>query len=254
MNKSRLQIIFMFLVFLAASIACNTVTGIADRFGETKNTVEAVATEVREGVDLLGTARAIGTQVGGSGLIETAQALATDVGDSEFLKTAQAYATEQGPALLQTVEGFATEQGPRLIETARAFATQEVPGYLETAQAFATEQGPGYIETAQAFATQVASNLGEAPADIPHVEGERNQFYAIQNLVFYLTPLPYPDVVAFYKEQMPANGWEIEEQGTLEAENASVLMYEKDNRKASIALSINPADNHTVVLITILGQ
>lgn len=254
MNQNHPPIILIFLLFLVISIACSTVTGIPERIGDTRNTAEAVATQVHEGVNLLGTARAIATEVGGNGLIETAQALATEAGDSQFLQTAQAFATQQGPALLQTVEGIATEQGPELIETARAFATQEAPGYVETAQALATEQGPELIETAQALATQVATNLGEAPADIPLVEGERSQFYAIENLVFYLTPTPFPDVLAFYQEQMPANGWEKTDQDSLEGENAAVLIYQKDHRNASIALSIDPINQHTIVLITIIGQ
>jgi predicted small secreted protein len=254
MKRDQLQIVGLIVFILAATLACNTVTGIGDRIGDTRGTVEAAVTSVGKGVDILATARAFGTEVGGSGLIETAQALATEVGDSGLVQTAQAFATEQGPALLQTVESVATEQGPAIAETARAFATQEVPGMVETVQAAATQAGPGLMETAQALATQAASSLGEAPADIPLIEGERSQFYGIENLVFYITPATYTDALAFYKEQMPDNGWEKTDQGTLEGDNAAVLMFKKGSRSASVALSINPVDDHTVVLITILGQ
>ncbi|HLA96943.1 MAG TPA: hypothetical protein VJL34_00700 [Anaerolineales bacterium] len=220
MNRRIVRSIGMIVMLLSVSLACN----LGSQLDQARQTAQSVATEVQQGRDFLATSRAIATVVGGSGLIQTAQALATEVGDTGLLETAQAYATEQGPAL------------------------------LATAQALATQQGPGLRETAQALATRAALTLGDKPDDIPVVEGERQNYIASSQLVSYFTPLEFQQVVDFYRAQMPVNGWSPIEQGAVLTENTATLNYVKGERLVSITLTVNPLDNHTIVVITLQGQ
>lgn len=205
------------ILLMVASLACNAV----NQVGEARETVQAVATGVSQGRDLLATMGAIGTQVGGEGWMETAQALATQAGESGLLETAVAFATEQGPSA------------------------------LATAQAFATEQGPSAMATAQAYATQVAGSLGNLPPDIPILDGEKDAFVKSLELVSYITPIEYSQAVEFYKQQMPANGWVQASSGWIETAQTTILRFEKPDKLSTVTITHNPVDNTTVVLITI---
>jgi len=216
------------------TIACQALGGIGERADTVRSTAVSIATDVQEGRDLLGTVRAITTQVGGSGLMQTAQALATQADESGLLSTAQAFATEQGPGLMATAQAFATDQGPGLIETVMAVATQE---------------GPGMIATARAYITQSAQ--GGAPADIPLIEGEKEMFYQSPEMVSYVTPMLYTQAVEFYKNQMPLNGWSKVELDWVETEAVANLQFEKPDRRASVVLTTASGGAKTTVLITI---
>jgi len=198
------------IVLLSASLACQLVS----RIGETKATVQAVASEAKGGVQILGTARAMITQVGGSEMLKTAQAVATDLGQSGLLETAIAVATEEGPGLIETAEAFATKEGPALKETA-------------------------------------AASMGEAPNDIPVIETGKEDFISGEFLVTYSVPMSFQGVVDFYKREMPANGWTKVEANSVEAEKTAALNYEKSDRKAAVTININPLNQHSIVLIVI---
>jgi hypothetical protein len=215
-NLRHLWIISFLVVFV---FACRAFTGLQEDVDTARDQVESVATDIQQGRDLLGTARAIATQVGGSGLIRTAQALATQAGESGLLETAQA---------------FATAQGPGLIETALAVATQEGPSILATAQAYITEAAPG-----------------DAPEDIPILDGDKEMFFQSSQMVSYVISLPYMQVVEYYKSQMPANGWAKEDQDWVEGETVSNLQFEKTNRRASVVVTPAPGGSKTTVLILI---
>jgi hypothetical protein len=217
MRKLRhLWLISFLFVFV---FACRAFTGLQEDVDTARDKVESVATDIQQGRDLLGTARAITTQVGGSGLIQTAQALATDAGESGLLATAQAFATAQGPGLVETVLAVATQEGPALLATAQAYITEAAPG--------------------------------DAPDDIPIIQGDKEMFFQSPKMVSYRIPLPYPQVVEFYKNQMPANGWAEEDQDWVEGETVSNLQYEKTNRRASVVLTSSPGDGKTTVMILI---
>jgi hypothetical protein len=182
---------------------------------------ESLANSAQQGRDFLETAQSLSTDVGGAGMLGTAQAMTTQIGESGLAETAQAFATEEGPKL------------------------------VETAQAVATQQGSGLMETAQAMVTKAAVTFGEKPADIPVIGEEPENFFSTAELVSYFTPIPYLDVLTFYKEQMPANDWVKVDEGWVETENAAVLNFGKPDRNATVTISISPIDNMTVVMITI---
>ena len=202
MKKYQLTGLGVFV--LAITFGCNLISGLGEQITDTRSTVEAAATQANEGLELLGTAKAVVTEVNPKALAETAQAVLTEAADL---------------------------------------------GLVKTAQALATEQGPGLIETAQAAATQFSQDT-PPPADIPIVPGELGNYLAAPGFVSYFTRMPLKDVLNFYQEQMPANGWQRKENGYLETASVVIQPYEKPGGTATITLTQNPQDSTTIVLIS----
>ncbi len=172
---------------------------------------------------------------------QTAAALETDVGGI----------VAAGGSIINTAEALGT-QHPGIIETVKGVATQGAP-LLSTIQAAATNN-PGLVETAQAI-VQKEIPTGEPPADIPVMNRDQsNSYFGTSQYIFYISPNPYPDVLQFYKTEMPSNGWQYLESDSHEYANAAQLKYQKDNRTATIDLSLNPLNNTTVVVININTQ
>ena len=234
MRSTSIRFIFLISLIILLTIACQTIDSIGERADTVRATAASVATDVQEGRDLVGTVRAITTQVGGSGLIQTAQALATQADESGLLATAQTFATQQGPGLLATAQAFATDQGPGLVQTVLAVATQK---------------GPEVLGTAQAYITQSAQS--GAPQDIPIIEGSREMYFTSPELVSYTISVPYAQAVEFYKNQMPLNGWTKVERDWVESEATANLQFEKADRRASVILTTSAGGAKTIVLITI---
>jgi len=139
-----------------------------------------------------------------------------------------------------TLEATATPIPPEdLLETAQAVGSPS-----PTAGGFAGTQpaggAPGAAETP----------AGEgAPPDIPLVD-KTEKFFASPDLVSYLTPIAYPDVLEFYKSAMPMNGWKRVGASAVEFEDMAILMYQKLNRTATVNLT-PMEDGKTTVLIQI---
>jgi hypothetical protein len=220
MPRKTYRLAWLFIVLVSATLGCGLFSSVGEKISGVKATVGSVATDVQTGRDTLGTARAIVTDVGRSGLIETVQALATGVGDSGFLTTAQAFATEQGPELMATM------------------------------QAFATDQVPGLLETVQAVGTSAAPMLGQAPVDIPFVQGELENLISTSLLVTYGTTHDSELVVDFYNSEMLANGWtKVNEEQLGNA--ITLLTFEKPGRLASVTVTSNSVTSKTMVVIAI---
>jgi hypothetical protein len=235
MRSNIFRITWLVAILVSLSVACQALGRIQDQAGSTRATVESAATQIDEGGALLSTVRAVGTQVAGEGYLETLQEVGTQVAGEGFVETIQAVATQ------------VDDSG--LAKTAWAFATQQGPGLMATAMAVATEQGPGAIATVQAFVTQAAQ--ATPSPDIPVVDGDKELYFQSGSLVSYMTPLPYLQVLDFYKTQMPAAGWTKLDQGWFESGSAATLNYTKDSRQATITLGQSPGSNQTMVLILI---
>lgn len=216
-------LIFSVLIFSVAafSLSCSLFSNLSRNIDKTKNTVESAATDIREGQSLLGTVKAFTTEFSDSEIMATVQALATEAKNRGFLETAKAYLTSEGSGALETVQAFASEQGPRI------------------------------IQTGQAYMTEMSNNDNKPPADIPIVQDENTNLLFSDENISYFTKMDFPSVLAFYKNEMPNNGWNKIKQGWVETSSSAVLYYEKPDRSVSITLSINPLDNHTVVMIII---
>lgn len=174
---------------------------------------------VQEGQELLSTVQGVATQVEGSGVVATAQAAATEFAESGAVSTAGAVVTEQAPAALETARAFTEDRGPDLLATARAL----LPDF----------PGRG------------------APADIPLVEGNRQEAFSNQEIVSYSVPQDFAGVLDFYRQQMLQEGWAPVESQTLLSDSAAVLYYEKAGQIAVVTISVNPMNNETIVLVTV---
>ncbi len=213
--------ILFFLIALLIMLGCSLFTGISERISVTKATVDDVATKVEQGRNLIGTAEGVATQVRESGVLGTVQSLATEVDESGMLATIQAITTEQGPVIRGTIQ---------------AIATQEVPALIATAQAIATEFSEGQ---------------GTIPSDIPVIDSSLENLVANSRIISYQTAVPFINVVDFYRIEMPLNEWGEQENDSFLAQNTAVLAFTKNVKSATVTLSTNPLNNHTIVLITI---
>jgi hypothetical protein len=234
MRSSVFRAAWLLAILTFTALACGVLNDVQERAGTTRQTVEAAATKIEQGQDLLATAQAFTTQVGGQSLIPTAQAFATQLGESGVLVTAKAVATQQGPALLSTAAAIATEQGS---------------AFLSTAVAIATQQGPSLVGTAQAFATQIAQ--ATPAADLPLVGGDLEIYAQSPALLSYTTPLPFAQVLDFYKQQMQAYGWEINNTGSFETASTAHLRYQKGDRRASVNVATDTRGTRTLVVIIV---
>lgn len=213
--------LFWLSLLFCLSLACNLISGLSQNIEAAKSTVSGIATQVLKEQEPLATARAIATELAASHLAETAKALVTEVSQSGAVETLQALATAQGPTL------------------------------NETMQAFLTQEAPAIKETAQAYLTRVPPISPLPPSDIPLLEGEKENLIITENTISYLIALSYQQVLSFYKEKMPQNGWTYQTSSSIESENSAILNYTKENRAVTISINSNPANEKTIVVITI---
>lgn len=157
----------------------------------------------------------------------------------------------QGAA--STVEALATEVGSEgLASTAQAMLT-EVPleglqGTLEVLMPTEMNNPENLQATLQAMLPQPDASQSK-PEDIPVWGGAKENFYADSSVVSYLTPDTFNDLIAFYKNEMPANGWEAVKAGSVETTNTALLQYKKIDRTAIVTLS--RSNDKTVVQVTV---
>ncbi len=214
-KKHNLNFIAFLGAVLALTLSCNFFSGLQQEL----NLMKATAENLAGNTEYLGTAKALVTQVQGEGVLETAQALATTASAHPLIPTVEAALTEQGPSLQATLQSFATNEGP----------------VLES--------------TAQALLTQIPNALNTKPQDIPPFEGEQENLVETNDTVSFITPVSIKDVLKFYKNKMPDYGWNFSPKESTESNIANVLTYTKNNRLATITITINPNDQKTIVLI-----
>lgn len=93
----------------------------------------------------------------------------------------------------------------------------------------------------------------ESPAsDVPTMADAKDKS-SFGGIVTYVSASPFADVVEFYKEEMPKNGWEPGEDAT-EMEGLAMLNYTKDNRKAQLMISEDKDKQVVNVMITITEE
>ncbi len=218
-SSSRLTRRFVIVLLLSLSLACNLLSGLRQNLNDVKSTANALATEAKGGREVIATAQAMITQVADNQLLETAKAIATEISQSGAVETLQAMVSEQAP------------------------------GVEETLQAFMTQEAPSLEETARALLTQVPSLSASPPEDIPLVESEKENLVITKETISYMVAMPFSEVVAFYKREMPQKGWSYQQDQSKELGNSSLLIYTKQNRSASISINYNPLNQKTIILI-----
>ncbi len=97
-------------------------------------------------------------------------------------------------------------------------------------------------------------NCGGAPSDIPLMP-DAVDTSAFGDLTLYSSASTFADVVAFYKEQMPANGWaEDSAADEVATDTFTTLNFTKDGRTASITITRDTSADATSVLISLSGE
>ena len=92
-------------------------------------------------------------------------------------------------------------------------------------------------------------NCGGAPQDIPVMTDAKDQS-SFGTMSTYTTPSTFDDVVAFYKKEMIASGWQ-EKEGGMSSDGFTMLSYAKDKRTAQVTITSDKDKNVTSVMITI---
>jgi hypothetical protein len=124
----------------------------------------------------------------------------------------------------------------------------------ETATPEPTEAGvapPEATETPAAVATDSTGFGGDAPEDVPIIDAQNTILFTSAAIVSYQTDADYKTTVTFYKDGMPSNGWTVDANASVETETATILYCTKDNRQASVSITVDTNTNATFVLITI---
>ena len=139
-----------------------------------------------------------------------------------------------------------------LVETAQSLATNP-PALKDTAVALIT-QNPEIGDMVEALATR-GIQFGTAPDDIPLVdETTIHNFFGSDVLVTYTTQIEFQSVADFYNTEMSNNGWVNDPSQTLKTTFSVSSTWNKLDRQAIVRITINPADNSTVVAITIQSR
>jgi hypothetical protein len=184
------------------------------------------------------------------GAAGTAQSLATQIGtQAESLATA----FQEG---LGTAQAIATQEGPSILATGQAALTQAAEsGVLQTAQAKITQEAARAFETLQAIGTQGISP-SEPGDNVPIIEDPEptDMFRTSSTTISYTTSVPFQEALDFYKQEMPARGWVILPDSSLETEGQAVLWYESGDQTASVTLSAGAQGGGTSVFISIVPK
>ena len=143
--------------------------------------------------------------------------------------------------VLETVGGISTEVVGNIQSTADV-----VTGDIQlTAEALMGEMSPEIQATLAAIPPDI--NIGEAPADIP-VLPDPYGFAGGEKQVIYMTTTPLDEAVQFYRQEMPANGWQ-ETEPSLVLPKMAYINFEKDGRQAIITMT--PAGDKLAISIII---
>jgi hypothetical protein len=105
--------------------------------------------------------------------------------------------------------------------------------------------------TEEPIATDTTGFGGEAPDDVPIIDAENTILFTSAEIVSYQTTADYQTTVTFYKDGMPDNGWSIDPNASVETDTATILYCTKDNRQASVSITVDSNTNTVLVLVTI---
>ncbi len=221
MINNRYRMILVLVLLVGAGLACESFSAISRDYNKVRGTAESIATQAEK-------------------IITQAKGIATEFSEGELVATARTIATQQGPGVLATGQSLATQ------------ASKE--GYLQTVEALVTQGPRELIPTFQAVATQYLFPA-PPPEDIPIIsDDEVSNLFTNQATISYHVSLDLPSVTSFYRNTMPQFGWtDVSDENSI-SDQASILKFFKPERVATIALTSNPVNLQTIVLITLTNQ
>ena len=170
--------------------------------------------------------------------------------------TIQAMATT-GQEIATQAQGLATQiGGSGVMQTAMAIATEFDDSGLKGTLEVMLTQVPGQSSDIQSTIGVVLTQgaYGEAPSNIPIIDGQLTAFFGSPNIVTYNTSISFQDVLNFYRTEMPEYGWKDGDATSVETSTSAKIPYENANQRVSITISINPLNNETIVLVNIYSK
>jgi hypothetical protein len=121
-----------------------------------------------------------------------------------------------------------------------------------TQTALLTETAGGQAQgTASPILTPAIPLPGQAPDDIPIMEGEKSTYVSNDRAVSYFIDADFQAVVDFYQQAMEAWGWNRVAYGSRLTDASAELPYEMDGRQALVVITAIPFVNQTSVVITV---
>jgi len=166
------------------------------------------------------------------GLMEEAEGILTEMPLEDMAKTVEALASQVPMEELLTempAEEFLTQMpvDEDMVKTLEAGGLPEIPGL------------PG------------GGDENKTPPDIPLLpEPTRQNFVGNKDFVSYITTVPFPEAVDFYKTEMPKKDWTLNQDMSVETEENVLLYYEKPDRDATVSVRVE--QGQTVVQCTII--
>jgi len=89
--------------------------------------------------------------------------------------------------------------------------------------------------------------------DIP-IMADATDKTTMGTMITYKSASKLEDVIAFYKEQMPKNGWKASEGEPLITDEMAMLDYEKEGSKSSVTITLDKDSGQVSVLISVEKQ
>lgn len=183
-------------------------------------------TNLVEGAKTVATGQAIITQMDPEAIVSQVGAIVTEIDPAEMATQMAPMVTQMG-AMITDMAPMTTQMGSMITEMA-PLTTQMAP-----------------------LTTEMGISSGDAPADIPIMEGTTTGLVATAQSVSYFINADLNQALTFYQTEMPKNGWTQVESGSRVGESDAELHFEKDGRKAIVILATIPFVNQTTVVITI---
>lgn len=97
------------------------------------------------------------------------------------------------------------------------------------------------------FTIEPPAGAQGAREDIP-IMSDATEQVTVGGMITYKTPSDLSTVLSFYKEQMPANGWTLNETTTMVTPQFALLYFDKDGETASVTLAPDDAGGTGVVI------
>jgi hypothetical protein len=118
-----------------------------------------------------------------------------------------------------------------------------------------TEAGNNPAEATETPAAAVTESTGfsGAPDDVPILDAQNTVLISSADVVSYQTDADFATAVQFYKDEMPNNGWTFEANLSVETNGSAVLTFTKDNRRASVTVTLEPNTKTVIIAIAIVA-
>ncbi len=96
---------------------------------------------------------------------------------------------------------------------------------------------------------EALSGGGSSDIGLPMMDDAEVQL-SMEGMINYYTAVGVQDVVAFYKDNLPAEGWAIDDSFEMVTEDSAMLSFKKDNLDLSLIIGVEDDGRVSVTLMT----